>query len=145
KRFKKKKAYISWENEGESESSDEDENANICLMEKDDEVCDSNSESSNELQDEYDYLFEEFTKLAQEFSSMKKKNSEFQKQIDGLKNENIVLGKRKSETNNEPCTSCKEHLLEIEKLKKSLSKFNELSKNLHELLKNQKHEHDKKV
>ncbi|MED6214717.1 hypothetical protein PIB30_105965, partial [Stylosanthes scabra] len=37
KRFKKKKAYISWENEGESESSDEDENANICLMAKDDE------------------------------------------------------------------------------------------------------------
>ncbi|MED6215328.1 hypothetical protein PIB30_112508, partial [Stylosanthes scabra] len=36
KRFKKKKAYISWENK-ESESSDEDENANICLMAKDDE------------------------------------------------------------------------------------------------------------
>ncbi|MED6154451.1 hypothetical protein PIB30_112702, partial [Stylosanthes scabra] len=144
KRFKKKKAYISWENEGESESSDEDENANICLMAKDDEVCDSNSESSNELQDEYDSLFEEFTKLAQEFSSMKKKNSEFQKQIDVLKNENIALAKRKSETNNQPCTSCEEHLLEIEKLKKSLSKFNESSKNLHEHLKNQKHEHDKK-
>ncbi|MED6227102.1 hypothetical protein PIB30_110176, partial [Stylosanthes scabra] len=144
KRFKKKKAYISWENEEESEPSDEDENANICLMAKDNEVCDSDSESSNELQDEYDSLFEEFTKLAQEFSFMKKKNSEFQKQIDVLKNENIALGKRKSETNNEPCASCKEHLLEIEKLKKSLSKFNESSKNLHELLKNQKHEHDKK-
>ncbi|MED6166454.1 hypothetical protein PIB30_109430, partial [Stylosanthes scabra] len=38
KRFKKKKAYISWENEEESESSDEDENANICLMAKDNEV-----------------------------------------------------------------------------------------------------------
>ncbi|MED6142399.1 hypothetical protein PIB30_113351, partial [Stylosanthes scabra] len=36
KKYKKKNAYISWENE-ESESSDEDENANICLMAKGDE------------------------------------------------------------------------------------------------------------
>ncbi|MED6129462.1 hypothetical protein PIB30_108219, partial [Stylosanthes scabra] len=38
KRFKKKKACISWENEEESKSSDEDENANICLMAKGDEI-----------------------------------------------------------------------------------------------------------
>ncbi|MED6203186.1 hypothetical protein PIB30_113021, partial [Stylosanthes scabra] len=143
KRFKKKKkAYISWENE-ESDSSDEDENANICLMAKDNEVCDFDPNSSNELQDEYDSLLEEFTKLAKEFSSMKKKNLEFQKQIDDLKIENIALGKRKCEPSNEPCNSCKEHLLEIEKLKKSLSKFNESSKNLNELLKSQKHAHNR--
>ncbi|MED6227361.1 hypothetical protein PIB30_112777, partial [Stylosanthes scabra] len=62
-------------------------------MARDNEVCDFDSNSSSELQDEYDSLLEEFTKLAKEFSSMKKKNSEFQKQIDDLKIENIALGK----------------------------------------------------
>ncbi|MED6117552.1 hypothetical protein PIB30_111036, partial [Stylosanthes scabra] len=97
----KKKAYISWENE-ESDSSDEDENSNICLMAKENEVCDFDPNSSSELQDEYDSLLEEFTKLAKEFSSMKEKNLEFQKQIDDLKIENIALGKHKCEPSNEP-------------------------------------------
>ncbi|MED6142064.1 hypothetical protein PIB30_109831, partial [Stylosanthes scabra] len=143
KKFKKKKAYISWENE-ESESFDEDENANICLMAKGDEVNDFDpSSSSSELQEEYDSLVEEFTKLAKEFSKMKKKNSEFEKHIDVLKIENITLGKHKCEPIIEPCNSCKEHLLEIERLNKSLSKFNESSKNLNELLRKQKHVYNK--
>ncbi|MED6203074.1 hypothetical protein PIB30_111947, partial [Stylosanthes scabra] len=113
-------------------------------MAKGDEVNDFDpSSSSNELQEEYDSLVEEFTKLAKEFSKMKKKNSEFEKQIDGLKEENKTLGKHICEPIIESCNSCKEHLLEIERLNKSLSKLNESSKNLNELLRNQKHVHNK--
>ncbi|MED6154511.1 hypothetical protein PIB30_113206, partial [Stylosanthes scabra] len=112
-------------------------------MAKGDEVNDFDSSSSFELEEEYDSLVEEFTKLAKEFSKMKKKNSEFENLIDVLKNENITLGKHKCEPIIEPCNSCKEHLLEIERLNKSLSKFYESSKNLNELLKNQKHVHNK--
>ncbi|MED6129075.1 hypothetical protein PIB30_104220, partial [Stylosanthes scabra] len=63
---KKHKAYVSWENEDNSSIiSDKDKVANICLMENEDEVNDSNS-TNNELQDAYDSLFEEFAKVAQQ-------------------------------------------------------------------------------
>ncbi|MED6198321.1 hypothetical protein PIB30_065233 [Stylosanthes scabra] len=75
---KKHKVYVSWENEDNSSIiSDKDEVTNICLMENEDEVNDSNS-TNNELQDAYDSLFEEFAKVAQEVSFIKKKNIAFQ-------------------------------------------------------------------
>ncbi|MED6178272.1 hypothetical protein PIB30_105946, partial [Stylosanthes scabra] len=134
---KKHKAYVSWENEDDfSIISDKDEVANICLMENEDEVNDSNS-TNNELQDAHDSLYEEFAKVAQEFSLIKKKNMAFQKEIEFLKNENKTLGELKLNSENESCKSCKEH----EKL--SLDKFEASSKSLDKILSSQKYANDR--
>lgn len=142
KKFKKKeKAYISWENEDESDS-DDDEVANLCLMASEEKVSDDNSTSFN-LQDEYDALLEVYTKLTQDYSLLKKKNMDLLKQNEMLKNENINLGKDKCSTSSDPYKSCKMHENEITNLKNTLAKFNESSKNLDKMLKNQKHVHNK--
>ncbi|RYR10126.1 hypothetical protein Ahy_B05g078596 [Arachis hypogaea] len=142
KKFKKKeKAYISWENEDESDS-DDDEVANLCLMASEEKVSDDNSTSFN-LQDEYDALLEVYTKLTQDYSLLKKKNMDLLKQNEMLKNENINIGKDKCSTSSDPYKSCKMHENEITNLKNTLAKFNESSKNLDKMLKNQKHVHNK--
>ncbi|RYQ85940.1 hypothetical protein Ahy_B10g105586 [Arachis hypogaea] len=65
------------------------------------------------------------------------------KQNEMLKNENINLGKDKCSTSSDPYKSCKMHENEITNLKNTLAKFNESSKNLDKMLKNQKHVHNK--
>ncbi|RYR53126.1 hypothetical protein Ahy_A06g028079 isoform B [Arachis hypogaea] len=142
KKFKKKeKAYISWENEDEFDS-DDDEVANLCLMASEEKVSDDNSTSFN-LQDEYDALLEVYTKLTQDYSLLKKKNMDLLKQNEMLKNENINLGKDKCSTSSDPYKYCKMHENEITNLKNTLAKFNESSKNLDKMLKNQKYVHNK--
>ncbi|MED6109559.1 hypothetical protein PIB30_034869 [Stylosanthes scabra] len=140
---KKHKAYVSRKNEDDSStSSNEDEDANICLITSEDEVNDSNS-SNSELQDAYDKLLEEFVKLTQKHSITKKKNVELQKENEFLKNENVTLGKVKTNSTNDTCKFCKDHINEIEILKSSLTMFNASSKNLDKLLSSQKHAKDK--
>ncbi|XP_052116680.1 uncharacterized protein LOC127746708 [Arachis duranensis] len=142
KKFKKKeKAYISWENEDESDS-DDNEVANLCLMASEEKVSNDNPTSFN-LQDEYDALLEVYTKLTQDYSLLKKKNMELLKQNEMLKNKNINLGKDKCSTSSDPYKYCKMHENEITNLKNTLAKFNESSKNLDKMLKNQKHVHNK--
>ncbi|MED6141428.1 hypothetical protein PIB30_103304 [Stylosanthes scabra] len=103
----------------------------------------SSQEEDSDENDEYDALLDEYTKLTQEYSLLKKKNADFQKQNEMLKNENISLGKNQCSSSNDSCKSCANHIKEIEKLKNSLAKFNESSKNLDKLLSDQKHANDK--
>ncbi|MED6178760.1 hypothetical protein PIB30_110712, partial [Stylosanthes scabra] len=145
KKFQKKqKAYISWENEDDSSTdSDDEEVANICLMANEEKVSDLEL-CEDDLQESYDNLLEEFIKISQDFTTTKKLNAKLQKENDDLKNENTKLGKIKINPNdNVPCESCKKHVHEIEKLKLSLSKFKESSKNLDKILRSQKHVNDK--
>ncbi|MED6166398.1 hypothetical protein PIB30_108846, partial [Stylosanthes scabra] len=145
KNFKKKqKTYISRENEDDSSTdSDDEEIANICLMANEEKVSDSDL-CKDDLQESYDYLLEEFIKISREITATKKLNAELQKDNEVLKNENTKLVKIKINPNNKvPCESCEKHIHEIEKLKTSLSKFNESSKNLDKILRNQKHINDK--
>ncbi|MED6129761.1 hypothetical protein PIB30_111085, partial [Stylosanthes scabra] len=107
-----------------------------------DEVSDPNF-SQSELQDAYDKLLEEFVKASHENSDIKKINAELQKENENLKFQNKTLEKAKATSNNESCDSCKLDVHEIEKLKSSLAKFNESSRNLDNMLKNQKHVNDK--
>ncbi|MED6165844.1 hypothetical protein PIB30_103531, partial [Stylosanthes scabra] len=132
---KKQKAYISWENEDDSSTdSDDEEVANIFLMANEEKVSDLEL-CEDDLQESYDNLLEEFIKISQDFTTTKKLNAKLQKENDGLKNENTKLGKIKINPNdNVPCESCEKHIHEIEKLKSSLSKFNESSKNLDKIL-----------
>ncbi|MED6117330.1 hypothetical protein PIB30_108998 [Stylosanthes scabra] len=118
---KKQKAYMSWENEDDSSTDSDEENevANLCLM--------ANLEkASNENED------------------LKKTNDELQKENESLKVQNKTFEMAEAISNNESCESCKKHIHEIERLNTCLSKFNESSKNLDNMLKNQKHVHDKK-
>ncbi|MED6142181.1 hypothetical protein PIB30_111252, partial [Stylosanthes scabra] len=141
---KKQKAYMSWENEDDSSTdSDEEEVANLCLMANIEKVNDSNF-SMHDLQEIYDKLLDEFVKASNENEDLKKTNVELQNENESLKVQNKTFEKAKAISNNESCESCKKHIHEIERLNKCLSKFNESSRNLDNMLKNQKHVHDKK-
>ncbi|MED6203117.1 hypothetical protein PIB30_112485, partial [Stylosanthes scabra] len=141
---KKQKAYMSWENEDDSSTdSDEEEVSNLCLMANIEKVNDSNF-SMHDLQEIYDKLLDEFVKASNENEDLKKTNVELQNENESLKVQNKTFEKAKAISNNESCESCKKHIHEIERLNKCLSKFNESSRNLDNMLKNQKHVHDKK-
>ena len=143
-KFKKKqKAYMSWENEDDSSiDSDNEEEANLCLMGNVEKFSDSNF-YLNDLQEIYDRLLEEFVKASNENEHLKKSNDDLQNENNNLKIQIKSFEKAKTISNNESCESCKTHIHEIDRLNACLAKFNESSKNLDSLLKNQKHVNDK--
>ncbi|MED6136933.1 hypothetical protein PIB30_060312 [Stylosanthes scabra] len=79
-----------------------------------------------------------------ENEDLMKMNNDLQKENENLKVQNKTFEKAKTISNNESCESCRVHIHEIDKLNTCLAKFNESSKNLDNMLKNQKHVNDRK-
>ena len=127
---KKKKAMVAtWSDSDESSSDEEAEiniKANLCLMAKEDEVCDDDLDDYDDIQHEYDCLFNDFEKLMEKCKAYRKTIASLNLDVELAKKdyEIIYADKKNLQIDLENEKSKNEALnLELENKNKELTKW----------------------